>query len=166
MVLLQQRSLRSPMISLSVSHRLDIKAVKKVVASYGQVAETKINFGKCVGLRLGIWRGSVLSQGPSARVTDLSASSGCGSDPASNWSEIGRRYRLGRYPSWYLASKAVVLKEQVGVRRVHLPLHPLPLVCTSSVQESSASASTINPQITLGRPNADGSSTGLLSTSA
>ena len=37
---------------------------------------------------------AILFQGPSARVTDPSASSECGSGPTSNWSEIGRKYKL------------------------------------------------------------------------
>ena len=51
-----------------------------------------------------------------------------------------------------------------SVRRVHLPLDPLPIFCTSAL-EPSASASTIYLQITLGRQKADGLYTGLLSTS-
>ena len=63
----------------------------------------------------------------------------------------------GGCPGGCLASKAVVLEGQGGgVRRVHLTLDPLPLVCTSSGKESSAGASTIPLQITLGRPKADG----------
>ena len=37
---------------------------------------------------------AILSQGPSAGVTDASASSGCGSGPTSNWSVIGQKYKL------------------------------------------------------------------------
>ena len=37
---------------------------------------------------------AILFQSPSAGVTDPSASSGCGWGPTSNWSEIGRKYKL------------------------------------------------------------------------
>ena len=37
---------------------------------------------------------AILFQGHSAGVTDPSASLGCGSGPTSNWSEIGRKYKL------------------------------------------------------------------------
>ena len=42
-------------ITVFVSHRSDIKAVKKVVKRY-EVAGAKINFDKSEGLRLGAWR--------------------------------------------------------------------------------------------------------------
>ena len=40
-------------ITISVSRCLDIKAVKKAVARYKQIAGAKINFDKIEGLRLG-----------------------------------------------------------------------------------------------------------------
>ena len=43
-----------------------------------------------------------------------------------------------------------------GVLCVYLPLDPLLIVCTSSAKGSSAGASTISHQITLGRAKADG----------
>ena len=46
-------------ISVFVSCRLDIKAVKKVVARYEQIAGAKINFDNSKGLQLGAWRGGV-----------------------------------------------------------------------------------------------------------
>ena len=46
-------------ITLFVSRRLDIKAVKKAVVRYEQMVGAKINFDKCEGLRLGAWRGGV-----------------------------------------------------------------------------------------------------------
>ena len=51
-----------------------------------------------------------------------------------------------------LASKEVVRKRQGGgVRRVDLPIDPLPIVYTSSAWSSSAGATTIPHQIVLGR---------------
>ena len=80
-------------ITVFVSRRLDIKAVKKAVSEYERIAGAKVNFDKSEGLRLGAWRVAILFRGRSAGVTDPSASSGCGSGPASNWSEIGRKYK-------------------------------------------------------------------------
>ena len=45
-------------ISVFVSRRLDIKAVKKAVGEYERIAETKVNFDKNEGLWLSAWRGS------------------------------------------------------------------------------------------------------------
>ena len=65
-------------ITVFVSRCLDIMAVKKAFGEYEQTAGAKVNFDKSEGLRLGAWR----------------ASSGCGSGMTSNWSEIGRKYKL------------------------------------------------------------------------
>ena len=77
-------------VTVFISRRLDIEAVKEVVVEYERIAGAKVNFDKSEGLRLG----AILFQGPSAGVTDPSASSGCGLGPTSNWSEIGRKYML------------------------------------------------------------------------
>ena len=45
-------------ITVFVSRRLDIKAVKKAVGEYEWIAGAKVNFDKSEGLRLGAWRGS------------------------------------------------------------------------------------------------------------
>ena len=45
-------------ITVFVSRRLDIKAVKKAVGEYERIAEAKVNFDKSEGLRLGAWKGS------------------------------------------------------------------------------------------------------------
>ena len=45
-------------ITVFVSSRLDIKAVKKAVSEYERIAGAKVNFDKSEGLRLGAWRGS------------------------------------------------------------------------------------------------------------
>ena len=63
--------------------------MKKVVARYKKVAGAKVNFDKSEGSRLGAWRGSV-----PLPVMVLSTSLGCGSGPASSWSEIGWKYGL------------------------------------------------------------------------
>ena len=81
-------------ITIFVSHCLYIKAVKEAVGEYKRIAGAKVNFDKSEGLRLGAWRGSDTLPGPSAGATDPSASSRYGSDPTSNWSEIGRKYKL------------------------------------------------------------------------
>ena len=54
-------------ITVFVSRRLDIKAMKKSVARYEQIAGTKIKFDKSEGQRLGAWRGGVPMPGPFRR---------------------------------------------------------------------------------------------------
>ena len=51
-------------ITVFVSCRLDIKAVKKAVSEYERIAGAKVNFDKSEGLRLGAWRGSDTLPGP------------------------------------------------------------------------------------------------------
>ena len=51
-------------ITVFVSHRLDIEAVKKAVGEYERIAGAKVNFDKSEGLQLGAWRGSDTLQGP------------------------------------------------------------------------------------------------------
>ena len=46
-------------ITVFVSRRLDINAVKKAVVRYEEVAGAKINFDKSESRRLDAWRGSV-----------------------------------------------------------------------------------------------------------
>ena len=120
-------------ITVFVSHRLDIKAVKKAVSEYERLQEPRsiLTKAKVCGSVLG--GVAILFRGPSAGVTDPSASSGCGSGPTSNWSEIGRKYKPRECSGGNMAFKEVVLKGQGGgVRRVRLPLDPLPIGCTSS----------------------------------
>ena len=45
-------------VTVFVSRRLDIKAVKESVVLYERIAGAKVNFDKSEGLRLGAWRGS------------------------------------------------------------------------------------------------------------
>ena len=87
-------------ITVFVSHRLDIKAVKKAVAEYERIVGAEVNFDKSKYFWLGAWRGSDTLPRSSAEVTGPSASSGCGSGPTSNWSEIDRRYTL-RWMLWW-----------------------------------------------------------------
>ena len=87
-------------VTVFVSRRQDIEAVKEAVVEYEQIAGAKVNFDKSEGLRLGAWRGNNTLQGPSAGVTDPSASSGCGLGPTSNWSQIGRKYMLRWMLRW------------------------------------------------------------------
>ncbi len=51
-------------VTVFVSPRLDIKAVKKAVTRYGQIAGAKINFDKSGGLLLGARRGGFRLPGP------------------------------------------------------------------------------------------------------
>ena len=80
-------------ITVFVSCCLDIKALKKAVAKYEQIAGAKVNFDKSKGLHLVPGRVVIPYQSLSARVTDLSVSLGCDSGLTSNWIEIGRKYR-------------------------------------------------------------------------
>ena len=69
-------------ITVFVSHRLDIKAMKKAVAGYEQGAWAKINFDKGEGLRL---EGGVSMLGP-FRI--LGVWFGPGIQLERNWSEV------------------------------------------------------------------------------
>ena len=101
-------------ITIFVSRRLDIKALKKAVGEYEWIVKAKVNFDKSEGLRSELGWIAIPFQGPSAGATYPSASSGCGSGPN-------------------LAFKEVVLKwKSVLVRCVLLPLDPLPISCTFS----------------------------------
>ena len=51
-------------ITVFVSRRLDIEAVKEAVVEYERIAGAKINFDKSEGLWLGAWRGSNTLPGP------------------------------------------------------------------------------------------------------
>ena len=114
-----------------ISRRLDIKAVKKAVGVYERIAGAKVNFDKSEGLRLGFLRGSNTlpgtfrwSDGP---VRILGVWFGPDLQLERNWSEVQAMVNA------QVAFKEVVLKGQGGgVRRVRLPLDPLPIGCTSS----------------------------------
>ena len=81
-------------ITVFVSWRRDIVAVKEAVARYEKVAGAKVNFDKSEGLLLDAWRGSVPQPG-SFRWSDcLFPILGVWLDPASSWSEIGWKYGL------------------------------------------------------------------------
>ena len=81
-------------INVFVSCRLDIKPVKNAVAKYEQIEGAKINFVKSEGLRLGAWRGGVPLSGTFRWSDGPIRILGCGSSPASNWSEVGRKYKV------------------------------------------------------------------------
>ena len=151
-------------ITVFVSHRLDIKAVKKAVSEYERIAGAKVNFDKSEGLRLGAWSRSDTLPGP-FRCSDrpvriLGVWFGPDLQLERNWSEV-----QGECSGGNLAFKEVVLKGQgEGVRRVRLPLDPLPIGCTSSARGTSVGTSTIPLQIALGRCKADGPQAGLYPT--
>ena len=77
-----------------VSRRQDIEAVKEAVVEYERITGAKVNFDKAKVCGSDLGGVAILFQGPSAGVTNPSASSGCGLGPNSNWSEIGRKYML------------------------------------------------------------------------
>ena len=51
-------------ITVFVSRRRDIKALKEVIVDYERIAGAKVNFDKSEGLRLGAWRWSSTLPGP------------------------------------------------------------------------------------------------------
>ena len=79
-------------ITVFVSRRLDIKALKKAVSEYERIAGAKVNFDKSEGLRLGAWRGSNTLPGPfrwsDGPVRILGVWFGPGLQLERNWSEI------------------------------------------------------------------------------
>ena len=79
-------------ITVFVSRRLDIKAVKKAVSEYERIAGAKVNFDKSEGLRLGAWRGSNTLPGPfrwsDGPVRILGVWFGPGLQLERNWSEV------------------------------------------------------------------------------
>ena len=79
-------------ITVFVSHRLDIKAVKKAVGEYERIAGAKVNFDKSKGLRLGAWTGSNTLPGPfpwsDGPVHILGVSFGLDLQLEWNWSEV------------------------------------------------------------------------------
>ena len=79
-------------ITVFVSCRLDIKAVKKVVSEYERIAGAKVNFDKSEGLRLGAWRGSNTLPGPfrwsDPPISILGVWFGPDLQLERNWSEI------------------------------------------------------------------------------
>ena len=64
LALFRQRYPCTLMISIFVSCRLDIKAVKVELMRYEQIAEAKINFDKSKGLQVGVRKGDDPLPGP------------------------------------------------------------------------------------------------------
>ena len=74
-------------ITVFVSRRLDIKAVKKAVGECEQIAGAKVNFDKSDS-----WRGSNTLPGPFRWSDGPVRILGVWFGP--DWSEIGRKYKL------------------------------------------------------------------------
>ena len=72
-------------ITVFVSRRRDILAVKEVVVRYKKVAGAKVNFDKSEGLRLDAWRGSIPLPGP---IRILGVWFGPGLQLEQNWLEV------------------------------------------------------------------------------
>ena len=79
-------------MTIFVSSRLDIIAVKKAAEKYEKVAGAKVNFDKSEGLWLSAWRGSVPLPGPFRRsdgpVLILGVWLGPGLQLERNWLEV------------------------------------------------------------------------------
>ena len=79
-------------ITVFVSRRLDIEAVKEAVVEYERIAGAKVNFDKSEGLRLGAWTGSNTLSGPfrwsHGPIRILGLWFGPDLQPERNWSEV------------------------------------------------------------------------------
>ena len=79
-------------ITVFVSRRLDIEAMKEAVVEYERIAGTKVNFDKSEGLRLGAWTGSNNLPGPfrwsDGPVRILGMWFGADLQLERNWSEV------------------------------------------------------------------------------
>ena len=121
-------------ITVFVSRRLDIKAVKKAVSEYERIAGAKVNFDKSEGLRLGAWRGSNTLLGPfrwsDGPVRILGVWFGPGLQLERNWSEVQAKVNA-QVGIWL--SRRLSLKGRAEACAVYVfPFDPLPISCTSS----------------------------------
>ena len=144
-------------ITVFVSRRLDIKAVKKAVGEYERITGAKVNFDKSKGLRLGAWRGSNTlpepfrwSDGP---VRILGVWFGPDLQLEQNWSEVQAQVNA-QVGIWF--SRRLSLKGRAEACAVYvfplilyqLAVLPLPEARRLVLQQSL--------QIALGRCKADG----------
>ena len=117
-------------ITVFVSRRRDIVAVKEAVAKYEKVAGVKVNFDKSEGLRLGAWRGSVLLPGPfrwsDGPVRILGVWFGSGLQLERSWLEVRAKVEV-RVVAWL--RRRLSLKGRAEVCAVHI--FPLSLYCLS-----------------------------------
>ena len=86
-------------IIVFISHRMHIKAVKKV-GEYERIAGAKVNFDKSKGLQLGAWRSNDTLPGPFRWSDGPVRILGMWFSPTSNWIEIGRKYKLRWMLRW------------------------------------------------------------------
>ena len=110
-------------IAVFVSRRSDIKAMEKVIKSYEEVEDAKINFDKSKGLRLGAWRDGVPLPRPF------------------RWSDgpvcilvVWIRPSLQLEQNWLEVRTKVEVLVGTGLRRrlsLNLPLDPFPVIRTS-----------------------------------
>ena len=79
-------------ITVFVSRRMDILAVKEAVGRYENVVGAKVNFDKSEGLRLGAWRGAIPLPGPfrwsDGPIRIYGVWFGLGLQLERNWSEV------------------------------------------------------------------------------
>ena len=108
-------------ITVFVSGRWDIVAVKEAVARYEKVAGAKVNFDKSEGLRLGAWRGSVPLPGPfrwsDGPVRILGVWFGPGLQLERNWLEVRAKVEA-QVGTWL--RRQLSLKGRAEVCAVHI----------------------------------------------
>ena len=108
-------------ITVFVSCRIDILAVKEVVARYEKVAGAKVNFDKSEGLRLGALRGAIPLPGPFRRsngtIRIFGVWFGPGLQLERNWSEVRAKVEA-RVATWLL--RLLSLKGKAKVCAVYI----------------------------------------------
>ena len=137
----------------------DIKAVKKAIVRYEQIAETKINFDKSEGLQLGDWRSGVSLPRPFRWINGPVHILGVWFGPVlqmeQNWSEV--QVKVDAHVGIWL-QKQFSLRGRVELCALYIFLMILYRFSVLPLPE--------NHRLAFQRPKADGSYTSLLSTSA
>ena len=132
-------------ITVFVSRRWDILAVKEAVSNYKKVAGAKVNFDKSEGLRLGAWRGSVPLPGPfrwsDGPVCILGVWFGPGLQLERNWLEVWTKVEA-QVAAWLRRRLTLKGRAEVCAGYIfplilyHLSVLPLPKVHRVALEQS------------------------------